>query len=180
MVADRFRLRYKLSPEYYDFYSKLATMRSNRSGRWGPLFSIILYAILIAGILFALHLFGGLTPREVKIAAACLGLPLIYSMFASEYFGKVNSRVGSHDAAIGQFTLAAYEGGGIQITGKHMQSSYDWSAFIDLTQSPDIMVIWIDTGVGVILPNSAFTDDDEKQAFADFVTERIVAHTQMT
>ena len=86
--------------------------------------------------------------------------------------------VGAHDTMIGEFSLAAYDGGGLQITGSHMQSSFDWTAFIDLTPAARILVIWVDTGIGVILPNSAFSGEQEKQEFVDYITERIEAHRQ--
>jgi hypothetical protein len=81
-------------------------------------------------------------------------------------------------ALIGEFSLAAYESGGIQISGKQMQSSYDWAAFIDLSQENNLVILWLNRSVGVIIPNSAFSSKEQNHEFVDFVRERIAAHRQ--
>ncbi len=175
MVADLFRLRYKLTPDHFQSYLKLAAKRSRSSNPAGRFLRAIIFGLLTGLILLALDRSGYLSSREVSIfflgagiAALAIG---ILSIIANKKM--VSNIVGSHDAMTGEFTLAAYEGGGIQITGKHLQSSFDWTAFLDLTQSSDILVLWIDKGAGTIIPHAAFADENERQQFADFVNDRI-------
>ena len=177
MVADRFRLRYKLTPDHFQSYLKLAAKRARSSSSTGRFLRAIIFGLLTGLILLALDRSGYLSLRDISVffvgaGIAVLGIGIL-SIIANNKM--VRNIVGSHDAMTGEFTLAAYEGGGIQITGKHLQSSFDWTAFMDLTQSSDIMVLWIDKGAGTIIPHSAFADDIERQQFADFINERIEA-----
>ncbi len=175
MVADRFRLRYKLTPDHFQSYLKIAAKRSRNSSSAGRFLRAIIFGLLAGLILLALDWSGYLSSREISVffvgaGIATIGIGIL-SLIANHKM--VHNIVGSHDAMTGEFTLAAYEGGGIQITGKHLQSSFDWTAFIDLTQSADILVLWIDKGAGTIIPHAAFADEEERQQFADFVNERI-------
>ena len=180
MVADRYRLRYKLTPDHFQSYLKLAAKRARSGSSMGRFLRAIILGLLTGLLLLALDRSGYLSSQEISvffIGAGITALAIgILSIIANNKM--VRNIVGSHDAMTGEFTLAAYEGGGIQITGKHLQSSFDWTAFMDLTQSSDIMVLWIDKGAGTIIPYAAFADDDERQQFTDFVNERIEAHKQ--
>ncbi len=180
MVADRFRLRYKLTRDHYQSYLKLAGKRAGGKSFLKSFFITLPVGILSGVLLVYLQRNGLISSRDIWVFFMGLGVAVIAIGLISVIANKrmVSNIVGAHDAMIGEFTLAAYEGGGIQITGKHIQSSFDWTAFMDLTQTSDIMVLWIDKGAGTILPNSAFSDDNERQQFTDFVNERIESYKQ--
>ena len=55
MVADRFRLRYKLTPEDFRDYSKLAAKRSKGSRSWLTVLAAVLVGLLSAGLLIGLQ-----------------------------------------------------------------------------------------------------------------------------
>ncbi len=189
MVSDRFRLRYRLVPEHFQAYSKLAAKRSasplaaGRSSskwRWSGLLGGLALGIVIGAVLSVLKVKGVLAPEQVKMLGigALFGSLAVIALYAVAYRRISGHMVGAHDAVVGEFSLVAYEGGGIQVSGKHLQTSYDWTAFLDLTQSQEIMVLWVDRGVGIILPFKAFSSVQEKQDFADFAKGRIAASRQ--
>ncbi len=175
MVADRFRLRYKLTHQHYQTYLKQAAKRAKSKSSWKNFLLPVLIGFPSGLLLIYLQKKAYVTDQNIIafFAGAILMIVAIGIFSLKANARMVANIVGTHDAMTGEFTLAAYEGGGIQITGKHLQSSFDWTACMDLTQSSDILVLWIDKGAGTIIPHAAFADEEERQQFIDFANERI-------
>jgi len=180
MVSDRFRLRYRLKPEHYLDYRILSLRRMQKGRSWKRLLVVLLIGVLLGLSLLALENTGYVSDRDV-MAGFIGGLLAVTVMFAATFVKTVDaarSMVGVHNALVGEFSLTAYDGGGIQITGKHITSSYEWSAFVEMTNAADLLILWVDRGAGVIVPTSTFASDEERQTFVDYASERIKAHQQ--
>ncbi len=180
MVSDRFRLRYRLTPEHYQTFSAFAWKRTRKKRSWKSYLIALPFGIAIAIGVGLLQRISYLSDSEMQILFIGMVIGISFIALLSIIIGKImkgRSFALDNDSMIGEFKLAAYEGGGVQISGEHIQSSYDWTAFHDLTQATDFIVMWIGRSSGVIIPNKAFSDDDEKAAFIDFVKERIETFT---
>lgn len=178
MVSDRFRLRYRLTPEHFQSYSRMATKRSKRSDTWVRFFGWLVIGALGAGLSALLQKAGFISRESAQLVmvGALLGALATIIFYWFLFKRRSRSMADGRDAMIGDFNLAAYEAGGLQITGQHMQWSFDWTALVDVTQSSEIIAIWVGRTLAVILPVSVFADTQEKDQFVDFVNERIVAH----
>ncbi|MCF6198465.1 MAG: YcxB family protein [Hyphomicrobiaceae bacterium] len=183
MVSDRFRLRYRLKPEHYLDYRKLSLSRMKKGRSWKRILPILAAGVIVGLLMAVLQSQNILSDREVNIgfAGAALGVLMIFLLATSyvKFGGMARSMVGVHNALVGEFNLTAYDGGGIQITGKHITSSYEWSAFVEMTNAKDLLILWVDRGAGVIIPAKAFPGEDERSQFADYVAERIDANRQV-
>ena len=175
MVSDRFRLRYRLTPAHFKAYLGLANRRVGGNCTWKHVLEGVLLGLGMSLLLIILIKSGHLTRVQgnMLLAGWLLGSLMTFGLMNYSARRQMGRIVGAHDSMIGEFQLVAYEAGGLQVSGAHVQSSFDWTAFVDLTQSDDIMVLWVDNGVGVILPNKAFSSSGERQDFAAFVEERL-------
>ena len=54
-------------------------------------------------------------------------------------------------------------------------STFQWALMTGVAERGDIIVLWIDTCQGVVIPRSAFSDEATAMAFCDFARERIAA-----
>ncbi len=179
MVADRFRLRYRLTPEHYQSYRLLSLRRLSTTKGWKKQVTTLGVGALLGLALLVAVQSGYISDQSVQAAfagALLAGLVMFLATFMRS--GLARSTVGTHNALIGEFKLVAYDNGGIQITGRHITSSYEWTAFLEVTLSRELLVLWIDRGAGVIIPSRAFADNDEKQAFIEYVKERMAANSQ--
>jgi len=61
----------------------------------------------------------------------------------------------------------------VEMTGKHSQASYDWAVVQDITQTKNVLVIWVEPAAGIIVPRRAFKNFDEVEAFIEYVRQRI-------
>ncbi len=178
MVSDRFRLRYRLMSEDWKLFGRLAARRLKTKRNWFRLFVVLLVLQLVVVLLLSSPLSGylsepfrrGMVWGFASGVFAVLVVPLIARSMAEK------GQPPQTDAMIGEFSLVAYEAGGLQIDGKHMQTSYDWAAFKDVTEGAKILVLWMGDRSGVIVPDRAFAEPQDRTAFADFVIERIAAH----
>ena len=180
MVHDRFRLRYRLTPEHIQKLGRLALARARKPGdiwrlalpSWG-LMALLSVAFAVLSDL-VLH-----WPYSPVSFVGGLVVALIYIKFTAWLCARqVRRNLTPTHTATGEFSLAAYDGGGIQITGKHVTSSYEWSAFLDVSETDNMLVLWVDHDRGVIIPDCAFANEEEKQQFIAYVTERIKAQQE--
>ena len=181
MVADRFRLRYRLKPEQLWEEGLLALRRASRQrgGLWLFALSAWGLAIFLIG--------GGMLLMEFLQKEAFSSNSFLFGAFVALLNQQLASRLclrrsrrnlASDHAAVGEFSLVAYEGGGLQVTGEHVTSSYEWTAFLEVSEGSDFLILWTDRDRGVVIPFSAFHDEEEKQHFVDFVNERIKSQTE--
>ena len=177
MVSDRFRLRYKLTPDDWKAFVRVSFRRMRTGYAWKDfLLLMVLYGVTL-GAVALLPLAGLMT--EQAAAHLFMGIPIGMVLFMIMLL-VINARYAARrfaerDTLLGEFRLVAYEGGGIQVTGEHVHSSYDWSAFVDVTQTPKLIVLWLGRASGMIISTKAFANDDEIRSFVDFVNERIAA-----
>ncbi len=182
MIQDRFRLRYRLTPEHYVLFSRMAVKRLRKKRSWKSFLLPLPFAIVIGLLVVVAKRSSYLTPHETDflLSGVIIGIFLVYLFYLVLLKAmKARTMVGGHTAMVGEFKLAAYDGGGLQISGQHIQSSYDWSAIIDISQGPELLVLWLDRAAGIIVPDRAFANDEEKQQFIDYINERIEAHKQV-
>ena len=180
MVSDRFRLHYKLTPEDYKAYFSQSAQRTKGKGFVARFLRPLIGGLLTGLIVLALKQAGFIASRDVEMlfAGAVFAILLIGVLSILIKNKMIANMVGSHDTMTGKFTLAAYDGGGIQITGKQSTANYDWAAFLDLTDKAGMVILWVDAGAGVLLPHSAYENEEERLEFVAFVNERIEAHRQ--
>ena len=183
MVVDRYRLRYRLKPEHYLDYRKLSVQRMKKGQGWKRFYPVLAAGVVVGLLMVVLQNQNILSERDVNagFVGAALAIATIFLLALSflKFGGMARSMVGAHNALVGEFNLTAYDGGGIQITGKHITSSYEWTAFVEMTNAKDLMILWVDRGAGVIIPAKAFPGEDERTQFAEYVAERIEAHKEV-
>jgi hypothetical protein len=57
------------------------------------------------------------------------------------------------------------DGEGIEATRAHATTRYAWPAFEELTETADLVVVWIDRAPGIVVPKRAFASDEACRGF---------------
>ena len=70
-------------------------------------------------------------------------------------------------------TKLTIEDDGLLLERELMKTRYRWAAFQSVEIARDKVILPIDTGIGVIIPASAFADDTSRYSFAADVSKRI-------
>jgi hypothetical protein len=70
-------------------------------------------------------------------------------------------------------TRLTVEPDGLLIDRDRMSTRYSWSAFQGVEVAKNAVILPIDTGIGVIIPASAFASDAERYEFAAAIAKRI-------
>jgi hypothetical protein len=60
-------------------------------------------------------------------------------------------------------------GDGIESSAQMTTSKYAWQAFTDISQSGDLVILWLDRAQAVIVPERAFTNEEMHQTFINTV-----------
>jgi hypothetical protein len=60
-------------------------------------------------------------------------------------------------------------GDGIESSAQMTTSKYDWQAFTDISQSGDLVILWLDRAQAVIVPERAFANEEMHQTFINTV-----------
>jgi hypothetical protein len=62
---------------------------------------------------------------------------------------------------------------GIEAAHAAASTRYAWHGIRGLTESADLVVIWVDRALGIVVPRRAFASDEERQRFVDAVQANI-------
>lgn len=60
-------------------------------------------------------------------------------------------------------------GDGLEATGAHATAKYLWPGIKGFTETADLVVVWIDRALGIVVPKRAFASDEACRSFVDAV-----------
>jgi hypothetical protein len=60
-------------------------------------------------------------------------------------------------------------GDGIESSDQMTTSKYAWQAFTDISQSGDLVILWLDRAQAVLVPQRAFANEEMRRTFIDTV-----------
>ncbi len=181
MVSDRFRLRYRLKPELLQLMGKLAVVRAAKKRGWLKT-ALISWALAAFLTILSIAFFELVLNQKAFLPSFVVGfiIAFVYIKLSAKLCQRqLLDNLSPRHLAVGEFALVAYDAGGIQITGKHITSSYEWAAVLEVSETKEMVVLWVDRDRGIVIPISAFADEEEQHSFVDYVKERIEANRQV-
>ncbi len=143
--------------------------------------SIILAGLVIVGgtgLMYALH---SLTPVSVAVylilAVACfLGGPRMYKRKVHKHV-HMTLRRATNKHICGPKTLKL-TAEGVQLIGESEDTLHPYASFKRVTAAARQVYLYLDDLAGLIVPNSAFVNDEEKEQFIRVLEERIAQAKQ--
>ena len=155
------------------------------SGRYAPLaWNLAILAFLVYAALETLPLIQAYgwavlaSPEYLvnNIVSLALAIVLVQSVwvFSSGQWRKFKTRSAGEDVTSGEFRLRAAPDG-LTIRLAKRTTAYKWTAFEDLVETEDSLLLLHSPRDGIVVPKSTFASDADVQDFRTFVRDHITA-----
>lgn len=139
---------------------------------------LLLAGLVIVGGAALMYGVGTLTPVSVAVYVALAAGIYAYAPRGFKNKAKKNVRLTIKRAVnkhiCGQKLLTA-DDEGVHLTGEDEDSRYPYDAFARVTPVKRQVYLYLDDISALIVPDNAFSDGAEKEAFVRFLEERIAA-----
>jgi YcxB-like protein len=160
---------FRLTREDYRHFCGLASARAGgRACRWcsSPpvLFAVSLAAMVAlallhrafgeSGVAAALGYFGGV-----------VSMALLFLVLQRHY---VRHSLGDDSPMLAESHLRL-DRDGIEATADHATARYAWHGIKEITETCDLVVLWIDRALGIVVPKRAFTSPEACTSFVQAV-----------
>lgn len=175
-------IKYQLNPQYMATYQAAIRPRLNalRKG-WlasGPvralLFAALAFGLLLAGDALATIFTGGLLDGLSTMYGLVCGGALVLAAAWIDY-GEMRGKMMKPDGLMYSSHTLRVTDDGLEFGNAKYEGRYRWVAFDEVTRLKDMFVLWIEPGMGFIVPQAAFASPDEAKAFFDNAREKIAA-----
>jgi YcxB-like protein len=177
-------INYTLTPAQLAAYRKLVLSRVRKAaaGRsWQHnslarlLMGVVLGVVAILLLVLILMLFTGQEPDPAALIGGIVaGMAIVFAAIVHQVRGAqaVSFRPDGP-------TLALHKGSaddnGLRLSSPYIGSTFRWSAFSDVTEAGDLVVLWTEPSQGIVIPRAGFADEATAKAFCDFARWRISA-----
>lgn len=169
-------IEYQLEPKDLAAY-QFATRDRLRGARSNSLLDneivrAVLIMVLAGGAMVGVEALGRFylgRPLELfdYVAGVLFGAALMLALVWLHYFDQRRRLARPDGPVLGKSTLRLMREG-VLITQKHVEVRYGWPVFLGITEARDLLLMWIEPGVAIAIPRSAFGSDRE---IADFISE---------
>ena len=184
-MAER-ELRYDVTFGDFQFLQGYMTRRvaaKNRREHMFALFGVVLCAVLLALAIVlnvdpyrSIGFWGGAVPYPFSFYLLMIALLLaaILALTPAVRLRLKTLRMQvSDDGPLLGSTRLLVEPDGLVVDRGRMSTRYSWSAFQGVEMVKNAVILPVDTGIGLIIPASAFPSDAERFDFAAMVAKRI-------
>lgn len=176
-------IAYKLTPQHLAEGFAAANERifgkltASRRWYWDALRGLLL-AFVAGGLLFGIMLAGEhVMGRPLDVPAMLIGLAygtgfiLLQSLWAS-YMRRRYSPYSPNGPTLAPHT-ASFKDDVLIITGPSFEYRYDWSNFEDVTLGPNVLLLWMEPGVVLVMPRAAIGDAAAEVALVENLKGKI-------
>jgi hypothetical protein len=176
------KVNYQLAPKHLAAYQYAVRDRMRAITGAGTVRERLSYAalalliglLLIGGDVALEHFTGAPTSPWALVFGLVLGAAMIIATYWIHYFGQRGRIVQPDGPTLKPHTMDAGDTRLI-VQAEGIDVSYAWHNFEAVTEHAEIMVIWIEPALGLVVPRDAFVSPDVERAFLSRVRERIAA-----
>ncbi|MEO1282556.1 MAG: YcxB family protein [Pseudomonadota bacterium] len=179
-----YQFKYTTKPEHFRAYVAAVPWRLTRAKR--NHFGSRAYRIgtgLAIGIVLALAFIAidqscqdAASPCWLDPISTINGAIAAFAMFfaANVFYHRqqIQRMVSTEGAYVGPTTISA-NSERLEAFSEHVRATYDWEAFNGLDQEDNILILWIDRGVGLFIPRTCFASSEAETEFIAFCREQI-------
>jgi hypothetical protein len=176
-------LTYTLEAEHLAAYQKLAALRAASGGRDATRVYESYGRSLVAGLAVAVPMAALYMFLPVVTDRPFAGVEFVFGLIIGVVILVVAMRLQSSRAQrrfvrLDGPTLSEHQlslaGDGLRTSSRMFDFLCRWHAFEDVTVGDGIVVMWIEPGMGVVVPRNAFADQKAETAFVDLVRAHVL------
>jgi hypothetical protein len=174
-------ITYQLTPANLESYQSAVRDRLNNlpSNYWWASRHFQTFGVLAAAL--ALVLFAdwavkavGWPPLDIVsiMIGAYAGIFAVYAAMWARHLATRHSivRPNGPTQLPHTMTLSADD---VNAASRDVTAHYKWAMFTDVTERPDIAILWYEPSAGIIIPNAAFATPADQTAFVAFAKQHI-------
>jgi hypothetical protein len=163
-------IAFRLTREDHQRFCRLVSARVGGSAcRWRSsppvLFAASLAAMVVLGLIHRTFGDSELVAAVLGYVAGLLSMLLLVWVLQRRY---LRHYLGDDSPVLAESRLRLV-GDGLEATGAHATTKYAWHGIKKLTETADLVVIWIDRALGIVVPKRAFASDEACRSFVDTV-----------
>jgi hypothetical protein len=176
------QLHYQLTPQDLAAYQYAvrdrvdARAKLDGSTKRHAVEALLLTVAILAVALACVSAWPAAAGREFELVESIIGFftGVLFALAAIwlNFFQQRRSIVKPDGPTLSPHTLAI-EADGLRISGTHLEHTFAWPIFEDLTELQSILVLWLEPAQGLIVPRSAFANDREAASFAEEIRGHI-------
>jgi hypothetical protein len=174
-------LTYRLTRDDHSQCVKLARARvaSRSKGPLGWKLATILFALasaLLTLIVLAYLVRNNIVPERTFVFAWLAYLWGLCSMQLCWWFWRGQywtNWLPDDSPSLSELRLRA-DGDGIECSGQKSVTKYSWRAFSDISEHDDFILLWVDRGQCIIVPDRALANQETRQNFVSLARQHIV------
>ena len=171
---------YKLEPHHLVTYQYAVRDRmhslAKRNWRAEIPFGLLFALLAVLCFLAVFHGYPRISGRRLDLTALITGIGLgALLLLAALWLQPVFDRglaVKPGGPTLSQRTIQLAENG-VHFTGRHMTGFYGWELIQDVTERGDIVILWLEPGLGHAIPKAAFGDAGSVDAFMRDIRSKI-------
>jgi hypothetical protein len=161
-------ITFRLTREDYRRFSGLVSTRVGAC-RWRsspPILFAVSFAALVAfGLLHRAFGETGVVAAALGYVAGLLSMMLFFWVLHRQY---LRHSLGDDSPVLAESHLRL-DRDGIEATAAHGTTRYAWHGIREITETGDLVVVWIDRALGIVVPKRAFASDKACRSFVDTV-----------
>jgi hypothetical protein len=105
------------------------------------------------------------------LIGAGAGAALVLGLVWMSYRDQRRRIVREEGVILGEHTLELTVAGVVS-RQRHVEARYDWPVILEVTDQRGMVILWIEPGVGIAVPQHAFASDAERTQFVAEVEQR--------
>jgi YcxB-like protein len=169
-------LTYRLSREDHRRFARLACARvmghAKRVSGWHSRPAVLTLAVVLLGMAFLIYLlFAKLISEFGYFLALCAYLWGALCMWLCIWLTQrwLNKNLLSDNSRSLNEVQLKLVGDGIESSDRVTASRFGWQAFTEVSESGDLVILWLDRAQAVLVPQRAFASEDMRRTFIDTV-----------
>lgn len=175
-------IKYQLTPEYMATYQaairpRLTAMRKGwlaSSAARAALFAALGFLVFFAGDWLAQWLMD--TPLDAFSLMWGFGMGVLLIVCGTWIdYGEMRGAMLKPDGLMYSPHVLRVTDEGLNFGNAKYEGNYSWAAFDEVTRLKDIIVLWIEPGLGFVVPEAAFASAEEANAFFENARVKIAA-----
>ena len=100
-----------------------------------------------------------------------IGIAVLLGMFWLNHFDQAKKLVRPDGPTLSEHTVSA-GASGLSVSATHMSAHYAWGAIEDVTQERGLVVLWLEPSLGLVIPQRAFANPQERETFVAAIAAR--------
>lgn len=175
---ERFSVIYKLNAADYANYAACVERHSRSWTAFNLSLALVFCAIPVA-LLFRALAAGSLSDDEaIEMAGHYSLFAFVLGVFTSGFVGVVSNRITrrryfAQEASMREPRTAEIDRDGLSVTGKGVQSRWEWTAIVRCTFEHGLLLIWIGSFSAVAIPSHCFASEAACTAALAFARARL-------